>query len=89
MIPNFTTTKEDKTFNFYLIDSLTYENGLDYSVEQEVLYFEDEVIEMDGYTSDMTEDDEISLYKRMNCSSSTIELIRTSEYVIVTSITKI
>ncbi len=53
--PNLVTIKGDKTFKFYFFTIAEYESGLDFSVESEVLLFQDECIEMDGHISDITE----------------------------------
>lgn len=85
MKPNKITIKGDKTFNFYFFTVNEYENGLDYSVENEILLFQNECIEMNGYISNMTENDELTLYNSMNCSSNAIEKIKSNDYIIITS----
>ena len=85
MKPNKITVKGNKTFNFYFFTVKDYENGLDYSVENEVLLFQNECIEMDGYTSDMTKNDELTLYSSMNCSTEAIERIKANDCIIITS----
>ena len=85
MKPNFKTSKKEKTFNFYFFTTEQYDNGLDYSIENEVLLFQDECIEMNGQTSGITKNDENSLFYTMNCSSETIDLIKSYDYVVITS----
>ena len=85
MQPNLITKKGDKSFKFYFFTIAEYESGLDYSVESEVLLFQGECIEMDGYTSDMAQEDETSLYRSMNCSVELIQEIKNNDCIIVTS----
>lgn len=83
--PNLITTKKDKTFKFYFFTIDEYENKLSFSVENEILLFQDECIEMEGYISDMTEEDENSIYSRMNCSVECVEEIKANNCLIITS----
>lgn len=83
--PNLMTIKGDKTFKFYFFSIAEYESGLDFSVESEVLLFQDECIEMDGHISDITESNEASLYYTMNCSVHLIEEIKSNDCLVVTS----
>jgi len=85
MQSNLITKKGDKSFKFYFFTIAEYESGLDFSVENEVLLFQGECIEMEGYISDMTKNDETSLYYSMNCSVNLIEEIKSNDYLIVTS----
>ena len=85
MQPNLITKKGDKSFKFYFFTIAEYESGLDFSVENEIVLFQDECIEMNGQTSGITKNDENSLFYTMNCSSETIDLIKSYDYVVITS----
>lgn len=85
MIPFLTSFSKGKTTNIYKLSINDYENNITISVENEQLIFNRELVEMKGYCSDITEEDETYMYYRLGLSVSTIETIKNFECVIITT----
>jgi len=90
MTPTFITKKKSgtikKLFNIFLLTVEEYENLEDRDFENEISYFQDQSIEMEGYCSDITDSDKTSMYYSMEISTEDIEKVVNSQCVVITSI---
>lgn len=85
--PTFTTTgKYNQTFNFYLLSTTVYENEITLTSEKELIYFQDELVEMEGYCGDITKDNELTMFQNYNLSSEKIEEIKEQYCLIITQV---
>ena len=85
MKPILTTVKKDFIVNVYSLTIEDYQNNITISVNNEQLFFNNELVEMKGYCSDITQEDETSMYYNLGLSTETIEIIKGFDCVIITT----
>lgn len=78
----------DKTFNVFLFTEEDSKEGMDITIEDELQYFQDQGVEMIGHNHEITLSDIQTLFS-MSLTEDQIETIRSSYYIVITSIYKI
>lgn len=90
--PNYTSFGNigilDETFNVFLFTEEESKEGMHLILEDEIKYFQEQSVEMIGHNYELTLSDIQTLF-RMGLSEDQIEVIRSSHYIVITSIYKI